>query len=81
MRSIEWKVVIKDGQIASLEHAVGLSNTSVEDNLLIIGILENLKRKHQNNLETQFDKTIRKGKRVEAEDKDSEDLDDLGDGC
>lgn len=58
-RQIEWKVVLMDnGKIASLEHANGLPEASVEAQLIIIGILENLKKKHLDKLNTLFEKKM-----------------------
>jgi hypothetical protein len=60
---IQWKIVLTDdNRIASLENATGLPQDSVESHLLIIGILENLKQKHLSKLNTQFEKTVRRGK-------------------
>jgi len=62
MKAIQWKVAISDDdKIASLETATGLPQNKVESHLLIIGILENLKQKHLDKLNTLFEKTINKG--------------------
>ena len=46
-RVLELKIVLTDtNQIASLETRTGLDEDKVEDNLIIIGILENIKQKH-----------------------------------
>jgi len=61
MKNITWKVVLDDNnRIVSLENAINFPQESVESHLLIIGILENLKQKHQEKLNTQFEKTVRK---------------------
>jgi hypothetical protein len=61
MKEINWKVVIGDNnKIASIEHAVGIKTNDVEDELLIIGILENLKQKHLDKLKTLYERTVRK---------------------
>jgi len=61
MKTISWKIVLNDeNQIASLENATNFPQDSVESHLLIIGILENLKIKHLEKLNTQFEKTVRK---------------------
>ena len=61
MKTITWKVVLDDNnQIASLENAVNFPQESVESHLLIIGLLENLKQKHLDKLNTKFEKTVRK---------------------
>jgi len=63
MKTITWKIVLNDkNQIASLENAVNFPQDTVESHLLIIGLLENLKIKHLEKLNTQFEKTVRKGK-------------------
>ena len=55
-----WKIVLNDNnQIASLENATNLPQDSVESHLIIIGLLENLKNKHLEKLNTQFEKTVR----------------------
>jgi len=62
MKNITWKVVLDDNnRIVSLENAINFPQESVESHLLIIGILENLKQKHLEKLNTQFEKTVRKG--------------------
>ena len=62
MKTIEWKVVLTDdNKIASLEHGTNLPVDSVESQLTIIGILENLKQKHLGKLQSQFSKTVKKG--------------------
>ena len=85
MRKITWTVcLMDDGRIASLENAVNLPQDSIENNLLIIGILENLKAKHQEKLKTLFSKTVKKkngvfikeGEDIKADDKDDEEEDD-----
>ena len=61
MRMIQWKIVLnEENKIASLENAVGLPQDKVESHLLIIGLLENLKQKHLEKLNTLFEKTVRK---------------------
>jgi hypothetical protein len=61
MKTITWKVVLDDNnRIASLENAINFPQDSVESHLLIIGLLENMKQKHLEKLNTQFEKTIRK---------------------
>jgi len=60
MKTITWKVVLGDNnQIASLENAINFPQDSVESHLLIIGLLENLKQKHLDKLNTKFEKTVR----------------------
>ena len=60
MKTITWKVVLDDNnQIASLENAINFPQDSVESHLLIIGLLENLKQKHLDKLNTKFEKTVR----------------------
>ena len=60
MKTITWKVVLDDNnQIASLENAINFPQDSVESHLLIIGLLENLKQKHLEKLNTKFEKTVR----------------------
>jgi len=85
MRKITWTVcLMDDGRIASLENAVNLPQDEIESHLLIIGILENLKQKHQEKLKTLFSKTVKKkngvfikeGEDIKADDKDDEEEDD-----
>jgi hypothetical protein len=61
MKQIEWKVVLTDkNQIATLENAVlGFPKDDIETHLLLIGLLENLKQKHLEKLNTLFEKTIK----------------------
>jgi hypothetical protein len=62
MRTIQWKVMISDeNKIASIENAIGFPQDQVESHLTIIGLLENLKQKHLDKLNTLFEKTVRKG--------------------
>ena len=49
-----------NNRIASLENAINFPQDSVESHLLIIGLLENIKNKHLEKLNTQFEKTVRK---------------------
>jgi hypothetical protein len=59
-RTITWKVVLTEkNQIASLENATGLPIGDVESHLIIIGLLENLKQKHLEKLNTLFEKTVK----------------------
>ena len=85
MRKITWTVcLMDDGRIASLENAVNLPQDSIENNLLIIGILENLKASHQEKVKVLFSKTVKKkngvfikeGEDIKADDKDDEEEDD-----
>ena len=63
MKVIQWKVVLTDdNKIASLETVTGLPQDSVESHLLIMGILENLKQKHMDKINTLFEKTVRRDK-------------------
>lgn len=62
MKKIEWKIVLtENNQIATLEHATGLPKESVETQLLIIGLLENMKQRHLDKLATLFEKTTKRG--------------------
>ncbi len=62
MKKIEWKVALDEkGGIAILEAVEGLPQDKLESHLTIIGILEDIKQKHLNKIETQVDKTIRRG--------------------
>ena len=80
MRKITWTVcLMDDGRIASLENAVNLPQDSIENNLLIIGILENLKASHQEKVKVLFSKTVKKKNGVfvkEGEDLTSDEDDD-----
>lgn len=59
MRQIQWKVVINDddNQIAIAEKAEGFSSKSIADNLTIIGMLENIKAKHQEIIKSLYSNT------------------------
>jgi len=85
MKKITWVVCLMDnGQIASMETATNIPQDAIESHLLIIGILENLKAKHQEKLKTLFSKTVKKkngvfikeGEDIKADDKDDEEEDD-----
>jgi len=85
MKKITWVVCLMDnGQIASMETATNIPQDAIESHLLIIGILENLKQKHQEKLKTLFSKTVKKkngvfikeGEDIKADDKDDEEEDD-----
>ena len=82
MKKITWVVCLMDnGQIASMETATNIPQDAIESHLLIIGILENLKQKHQEKLKTLFSKTVKKKNGVfikEGEDIKGDD-DDEGD--
>ena len=68
MRRVKWTVVLGENEkIMSLEEAKGLPHDSVETHLIIIGILENLKQKHLDKLNTLYDKTISKREKDELE--------------
>lgn len=60
MRKIEWKVMIAEGKIATLENAQGFPQEDIESHLTIIGLLENLKQKHLDKLKTLYEKTVKK---------------------
>ena len=61
MKAIEWKVILnEDNQIASLETATGFPQDTMESHLTIIGILENLKQKHLDKMNTLFEKSVKK---------------------
>jgi hypothetical protein len=63
MKTIQWKIILTDdNRIASLENATNLPQEQVESHLTIIGILENLKQKHLDKLNTLFEKTVKRGK-------------------
>lgn len=59
MKTITWKIIIKEDRIASLETVVGLPQDKVSSHLEIIGILENLKQKHLDKLNTLYQKTVK----------------------
>ena len=62
MKSLTIKILLTDdNKIASLENATNLPVDSVESQLTIIGMLENLKQKHLEKLNTLFNKTVKKG--------------------
>lgn len=65
MKTIQWKIFLtENNKIASVENATGLPQDEVESHLLIIGLLENLKQRHLNQLNTLFQRTF-KGKNGE----------------
>jgi len=59
MRTIEWKIVLADNKIATVENAMGFPQDQIESHITIIGLLENLKQKHLDKLNTLFEKTIK----------------------
>lgn len=61
MRTITLKIVINNNKIATLENVIGLPSEDIESHLLIIGLLENLKQKHLEKLNTLYEKTMKKG--------------------
>ena len=63
MKTITWKVIINENnQIATMEQATGIPQDKLESHLLIIGLLENLKQKHQEKLKTLYEKTNKSSK-------------------
>jgi hypothetical protein len=57
MKKIKWVVGISDnGEMGIVEEGDNIGNT-MEDHLLIVGILESLKEIHVSKLKTKFDKT------------------------
>lgn len=63
MRTLTIKFVLTDdNRIATVENVIGLPSDTIESHLLIIGLLENLKQKHLNKLNTQFEQTVKKNK-------------------
>ena len=80
MKKITWVVCLMDnGQIASMETATNIPQDAIESHLLIIGILENLKAKHQEKLKTLYSKTVKRKNGVfvkEGEDLTSDEDDD-----
>jgi hypothetical protein len=61
MKSIEFKVVLtEDNKIINVESTTNLPQDSVESQLVIIGILDNLKNKHLNELSCMYEKKFRK---------------------
>lgn len=60
MRKIQWQIAISDDEkLVSLENANGFPKDSLESQLLIIGILENLKQKHLDIIKTLYQKTFK----------------------
>lgn len=57
MRDITWTVRIADNKIAIAERAKGFPSEDMESHLMIIGILENIKQKHQDKFNTLFQQT------------------------
>lgn len=62
MREIEWKVSLDGGVVSILEVAHGFNSDNIEDQLIIIGMLEDMKQQKLKKLETFFDKTIKSKK-------------------
>ena len=58
MKVIEWKVVIQNNKIASIEKATGFPKDNIESHLEIVGLLENLKQKHLDKMKTLLEKNI-----------------------
>ena len=57
VKKISWQVVISDeGQMGIMEKGEGIKD-SLEDHLMIVGILDQLKDMHSSKLRTRFDKT------------------------
>lgn len=74
MKTIQWKIVITDdNRILSMENAQGFSQNSMESNLTIVGLLENLKKKHLEKLDTLYQQTVK----VKVKS-DEDDIDDIG---
>lgn len=61
MKTIQWKIVIDNNKIATLENGVGFPTDDIESHLTIIGLLENIKQKHLEKLNTLYSKTVKKG--------------------
>jgi len=62
-KTIQWKVVLSDNnKIASIESASGLPQDDVESHLVIIGLLENLKQRHLEKLNTLYEKSFKENK-------------------
>jgi len=57
MREIMWNVRIADNKVAIAEQGKGFPTDNIESHLLIIGILENIKQKHQERFNTLFNQT------------------------
>ena len=61
MKNITIKIVLNDlNQMALVEAQTGLDMAKIEDQLLMIGILDNIKQKHLDKLKTLYDKTVRR---------------------
>ena len=61
MRTIEWKVVLSedDSKIAIMESAQGFLQDKIESQLIIIGLLEDIKQKHLETLKTLYNKKLK----------------------
>lgn len=57
MRTMEWKVLMQDNKIGIVEHGFGFNASSVEDQLTIIGLLEDMKQTHLEKLKVLFNRT------------------------
>ena len=61
MKQLKLQIAILDnGTMASLEEVAGFKADSIESQLLIIGMLDNLKQKHLDKLKTLYEASRKK---------------------
>jgi hypothetical protein len=58
MKTITIKIMIKDNKLGHIIEKVGFNKT-IEDQLLVIGTLERLKKLQMDNIKIQFKKNIK----------------------
>lgn len=62
MRQINWTITLNEkNELAIAEHAIGFSSENLQDILLQIGVLEDIKQKKLARVGQRFSKTFRKG--------------------
>lgn len=62
MKSLKIETSLIDGKIASLFRTKGIDGSSVEDHLLLLGMIENLKRIIERRLEVLCEKKVKHGR-------------------
>lgn len=61
MKTIKWNIGLSDidNKLISVEELTELSNDNLEHQLLIIGILENIKQRHLDKIKSLYEKTVK----------------------
>jgi hypothetical protein len=63
MRKLNIQIALLDNnKLAILENGSGLPQDKIESQLLIIGLLDNLKQKHLDTLKTLYEQTVKNDK-------------------